>query len=166
MDNTARNSYVKRRLTSALLDMLREGDWRGITVSALCERAEVSRNSFYRNYSGKEDILRGCIKGLFDGWAGELAQDSPLDRLIFILFSHFAAHRDFYTLLSKQGLVHLLKDVILSNCGFHLELEAKAAYASAFAAYSLYGWVEVWFLRGMRESPAEMAALFVREKRT
>ena len=61
MDNTARNSYVKRRLTSALLDMLREGDWRGITVSALCERAEVSRNSFYRNYSGKEDILRGYI---------------------------------------------------------------------------------------------------------
>ena len=64
MDNTARNSYVKRRLTSALLDMLREGDWRGITVSALCERAEVSRNSFYRNYSGKEDIRGDLLRVL------------------------------------------------------------------------------------------------------
>ena len=78
----------------------------------------------------------------------------------FALFSHLDAHRDFYALLSRRGLVPLLKDVILSVCGFHPELEAKAAHASAFAAYSLYGWVEVWFLRGMEESPAEMAALF------
>ena len=41
-----------------------------------------------------------------------------------------------------------MKDVILELCGFRPDQEAKAAYASAFAAYSLYGWVEVWFRRG------------------
>ena len=53
-----------------------------------------------------------------------------------------------------------MKDVILSACGFRPEQEAVNAYASAFAAYSLYGWVEVWFLRGMKESAKEMAELF------
>ena len=160
MSNEGRNACVVERLTGAMLDLLRERPLAEISVSQLCEKAEVGRTSFYRNFQEKEDILRGCIKGLFVGWAGELAQDSPLDRLIFILFSHFEAHRDFYALLNERGLIGLLKDVILELCGFHPELEAKAAYASAFAAYSLYGWVEVWFLRGMKESAAEMAALF------
>ena len=155
-----------RMIVDAFLALRAEKPLRKITVRELCERAGVGRTSFYRNFQEREDILRAHIRGLFDGWVGELEKDPPLDRLIFALFSHLDAHRDFYALLSRRGLVPLLKDVILSVCGFHPELEAKAAYASAFAAYSLYGWVEVWFLRGMRESPAEMAALFVREKRT
>ena len=166
MSNEGRNAYVVERLTAALLELLREKPLADISVSELCGRAGVGRTSFYRNFQERADILRAYIRGLFDGWAGELEKDPPLDRLIFALFSHLDAHRDFYALLSRRGLVPLLKDVILSVCGFHPELEAKAAYASAFAAYSLYGWVEVWFLRGMRESPAELAALFVREKRT
>ncbi len=160
MSNEGRNAYVVEQLTGALLALLEEKPLAEISISQLCEKAGVGRTSFYRNFQEKEDILRSYIKKLFDDWAQGAEQNPPLDRLIFILFSHFEAHRDFYTLLSKQGLVPLLKDVILSNCGFQPELEAKAAYASAFAAYSLYGWVEVWFLRGMKESAAEMAALF------
>ena len=76
------------------------------------------------------------------------------------MFTHFEGHRDFYALLNERGLIGLLKDVILELCGFRPDQEAKAAYASAFAAYSLYGWVEVWFRRGMRESAREMAELF------
>ena len=160
MSNEGRNAYVVGQLTGALLELLREKPLADISISGLCERAGVGRTSFYRNFQEKEDILRSYIKKLFDDWAQGAEQNPPLDRLIFILFSHFEAHRDFYILLNQRGLVPLLKDVILSACGFRPELEAKAAYASAFAAYSLYGWVEVWFLRGMRESPAEMAALF------
>ena len=73
---------------------------------------------------------------------------------------YFEEHRDFYALLNERGLIGLLKDVILELCGFRPDQEARAAYASAFAAYSLYGWVEVWFLRGMKESAQEMAELF------
>ena len=160
MSNEGRNAYVTEHITAAMLSLLKEKPLSEISISELCDRAGVGRASFYRNFQEKEDVLCAHIKRLFDEWTGELTKDPPLDRLIFALFSHFEAHRDFYALLSKQGLVPLLKDVILSSCGFHPELEAKAAYASAFAAYSLYGWVEVWFLRGMKESAAEMAALF------
>ena len=110
--------------------------------------------------SEKEDILRARVYHLFKDWTGQLGDGTPLDRLILAMFSHFEEHRDLYALLNERGLIGLLKDVILELCGFRPDQEAKAAYASAFAAYSLYGWVEVWFRRGMRESAAEMAALF------
>lgn len=74
------------------------------------------------------------------------------------MFSHFEANRDFYALLNERGLVYLLKDVILNLCGFDPELEMPAAYASAYAAFFLYGWIEVWFRRGMRDSAEELIA--------
>ena len=87
--------------------------------------------------------------------------DRPIDRLKeAVSLTHRNYHRDFYALLNERGLTGLMRDVILELCGFHPDQEAKAAYASAFAAYSLYGWVEVWFRRGMRESAREMAELF------
>lgn len=160
MSNEGRNAYVTEHITAAILSLLEEKPLSEISISELCDQAGVGRASFYRNFQEKEDVLRAYIKGLFDEWTGELEKDLPLDRLIFALFSHFEAHRDFYALLSERGLVLLMKDVILSACGFRPEQETVNAYASAFAAYSLYGWVEVWFLRGMKESAKEMAELF------
>lgn len=161
MDNTARNSYVKRRLTSALLDMLREGDWRGITVRALCERAEVSRNSFYRNYSGKEDILRGYILELNAEWeraAGDTSQLSDEEKLAG-LFGYFNYYRDFYSLLYSRGLLGVVKGILYEVMGPKPEHDNKLAYTLAFLSSGIYGWIEEWFARGMTESAEEMAAL-------
>ena len=104
--------------------------------------------------------MKEYIRPMFQAWMDALAEDPPLDEVIRVMFSHFEAHQAFYALLHERGLIWLLKDVILSVCGFHPEQEAVNAYASAFVAYSLYGWVEVWFLRGMKESAKEMAELF------
>lgn len=160
MSNDGRNAYVTEHITAAMLSLLQEKMLNEISISELCERAGVGRTSFYRNFQDKEDILKKYIRILFQEWSGKLIENPPLDELIKDIFSHFEAYRDFYLLLHKRGLVWLLKDIILAMCGFHAEGEAINAYASAFAAYSLYGWVEVWFLRGMKESAEEMAALF------
>ena len=76
--------------------------------------------------------------------------------MVRIVFSHFEANRDFYTLLNERGLVYLLKDIILDLCGFDPEQEMPAAYSSAYVAFFLYGWIEVWFRRGMRDKAEEL----------
>lgn len=164
MSNEGRNTYVIEHITAAMLSLLQEKPLGEISISELCDRAGVGRTSFYRNFQEKEDILKEYIGKLFQEWSGALGENIPLDELIRAIFSHFEAHRELYALLHERGLVWLLKDVILAACGFRPEQEAISAYASAFAAYSLYGWVEVWFLRGMRESAEEMAALFPKQK--
>lgn len=160
--NQNRNRYVLRQLTAALLALLEEQELGDIPVSALCQRAGVGRASFYRNFEEKEDILRRYIGEIFRDWTEgyEKLANPPVSALIEGLFGHFEAHRDFYGLLHRRGLVYLLKDVILGLCGPKAEHTAIEAYASAFAAYSIYGWVEVWFQRGMTETAEELAALF------
>ena len=62
--------------------------------------------------------------------------------------------------MHERGLTYLLKDVILDMMEFKPDLPGSEVYAKAFAAYSLYGWIEVWFQRGMQESAEEMKQLF------
>ncbi len=165
MSNAARNTYVREHITAALLQLLREKPLRAVSVSELCERAGVGRASFYRNFSDKEDILRVRIHRLFHAWMQEagLGTDRPLSELLRSLFTHFEQHRDFYELLNRQGLIYLLKDVVFELCGARPDCSKEEAYARAYFTYALYGWIEVWFQRGMRESAEEIAEMFQRQ---
>lgn len=165
MSNEGRNTYVMEHLTDALLTLLRDKSMSDISVRKLCDTAGVGRASFYRNFETKEDILRLHINRLFSEWTdirnGEATTKSlPLSGLIQSLFAHFERHRDFYLLLNERALIYLLKDVIIEICGPKPEDSNSEAYAKAFVAYTLYGWIEVWFQRGMKESSEEMAELF------
>lgn len=162
MSNEGRNAYVTEHLKNALLKLLSEKPISDISVSELVETAEVGRASFYRNYEQKEDILRAYIDELFHEWINEWheKEGEPLSEQIRIMIAHFEKYRDFYKLLNSRGLTYLLKDAVIGLCGPKPEYEKVQAYASAFFAYTLYGWIDVWFQRGMQESADEIAEMF------
>lgn len=146
---------------AALLELLEEKELRDISVSALADAAGVHRVSFYRSYAGKEDVLREYLLGLFEDWIAKYDRQEHHsdDDLCVHLFAHLYEYRDFYRLLSRRGLLYLLKDVLVQICGPRPEYPNLGAYTAAFISYGLYGWIEEWAARGMRESPEEMAEL-------
>jgi len=162
MSNERRNAYVIEHLRNALLELLSEKPMDDISISELVETAQVGRASFYRNYEQKEDILKAHIDDLFHEWMNEWQKDeaAPLSERLRILIAHFEKHRDFYKLLNDRGLIYLLKDVIIGLYGPKPGYEKVQAYTTAFFSYALYGWIEVWFQRGMRESAGEIAEMF------
>ncbi len=160
--NEARNTYVIEHITDALLKLLQDKSIGDISISELCDLAGIGRASFYRNFESKEDILRRYINEIFKEWTDEAdkKQNRPLNELLSLLFAHFEKHREFYSLLNEKNLVYLLKDVIIGLCGPKLEHSKIEAYARAYISYTLYGWIEVWFQRGMQESADEIAGMF------
>ncbi len=144
------------------LKLLRDKPIGNISISELCDFAGIGRASFYRNFESKEDILRGYINKIFKEWTDEAdkKENRSLHELLGFMFAHFEKHRDFYILLNKRNLIYLLKDVIIGICGPKPEHSRQEAYARAYVAYALYGWVEVWFQRGMRETAEEIREMF------
>ena len=136
MSNAGRNAYVIEHITAALLQLLAGKPLENISVSELCGLAGIGRASFYRNFARKEDILRGYIKEIFAEWTG-------------------TGNRN-----ENKALHELLKDVIIELCGPKPEHLKAEAYARAYVAYTLYGWIEVWFQRGMQETAEEITELF------
>lgn len=159
MSNEGRNTYVIEHITEALIKLLQDKPIRDITISQLCDLAGIGRASFYRNFESKEDILRDYINRIFQDWTNEI-WNKQLNESLRILFSHFEKYRDFYELLNKRNLVCLLKDVIIGYCGPKPEDPKIEAYSKAYVAYTLYGWIETWFQRGMQESADEISDMF------
>ena len=162
MSNEGRNAYVIENITKALLKLLQEKPIEEISISELCKQAGIGRASFYRNFDSKEDILRTYIRGLFQEWTAEGSQEEnkPLSGFLRTRFAHFEKYQDFYALLNRRNLTCLLKDVIIGLCGPQPEHSKEEAYTRAYIAYTLYGWIEVWFQRGMRETADEIAGMF------
>ena len=68
MNNEQKNTYVKKQITAALLDLLKEKPLSDISISELTNKAEIGRVSFYRNYQNKEDILKEESDRLIKEW--------------------------------------------------------------------------------------------------
>ena len=162
MSNEGRNAYVIEHIIDALLKLLREKPIKEISISELCKQAGIGRASFYRNFNSKEDILRTYIRSLFQESAmkGSRVGNKTLSEFLRSLFAHFEKHRGFYELLNQRNLIYLLKDVIIGLCGPQPENSKEDAYARAYIAYTMYGWIEVWFQRGMQETADEIAEMF------
>lgn len=76
------------------------------------------------------------------------------------MFAHCEKHKNFYSLLNERDLIYLLKEVIIGLYGAKPEHCKEEAYARAYFAYALYGWIEVWLQRGMQESTEEIVEMF------
>ena len=154
MNNEQKNTYVKKQITAALLDLLKEKPLSDISVSELTSRAEIGRVSFYRNYQSKEDILKEESDRLIKEW-GRLYESNPEsapETLFPSLFDFYRDHRDFYTTLYDAGMSSIMQNL--------------EAYMKSFWAYGIYGWMLEWIKRGMQESGKELTALFSLARKT
>lgn len=158
----ASNLFVRECITDALFRLMRTTDIKEITVSALVRTAGVSRNSFYRNYQSLEDILRQYLAEQTSRWWEEFIAH-PHPNIIEEIFRHFSDMREVIGLLYKSGLSYLLMEHIIL-CGKQgLTGELSNAYQTAYMSGGLWGLTNEWVLRGMKESPEEMQALFFRQ---
>lgn len=55
--NEIANNIVRESLTDALFSLMSKKEFNDITITELSKKAGVSRLSFYRNYTSKEEIL-------------------------------------------------------------------------------------------------------------
>ncbi|MDD7413318.1 MAG: TetR/AcrR family transcriptional regulator [bacterium] len=162
MNNEQKNTWVKRQITAALLNLLKEKKLADISVSELTEMAGVGRVSFYRNYQTKEDILREESDRLIQEW-GKLYEANPEsapETLFPSLFDFYREHRDFYTTLYEAGMSTIMMDTIISTIQITPEMPNLEAYMKSFWAYGIYGWMLEWIKRGMQESGSELIGLF------
>jgi AcrR family transcriptional regulator len=51
-------------LREALLDLMAERGYDGVTVQDVIDRADIGRSTFYNHYTDKEDLLRDCFADL------------------------------------------------------------------------------------------------------
>ena len=162
MNNEQKNTYVKEQITSALLKLLQEKNLEEISISELTEAACVGRVSFYRNFSGKEDVLKQESDRLMKEWgnAFEEMSDDEYKSFFLSLFDFYKANQSFYTTVCKSGLSNIVLQTILDTAQITPEMNNLEAYLKSFWAYGIFGWTIEWINRGMKESGSDLFNMF------
>ena len=166
MNNEQKNTYVKRQITTALLELLKEKSISNISITELTQKAQIGRVSFYRNFQTKEDILREESDRLINEW-GRLYETNPEsapETLFPSLFDFYREHKEFYTILYHAGMTSVMQETILNAIKITPEMANIEAYMKSFWAYGIFGWMIEWIKRGMPESGRELLKIFTNGK--
>lgn len=100
----------KRRITDALLELMRVTPYSKITIKDIVAGANLTRQTFYHNFETKEDVLLGSLDDHFQGYLQYLSKKKVNDweDIICCYFRYWQEHADFMYLLMKNDLIYLL----------------------------------------------------------
>lgn len=158
--NEENHQLTKEAIETALLLLLEQKPLKKIAITELVERAGVARNSFYRNYSSKEDILRVMLKERFVQLASTNVarfQESRQAGLLG-LFQFIAADFRFYRLLLAEGLRELLEEEAYRYQPMAFEEpDRQTYYRNRFVAAGITRVICDWLGEKNPQSPEEMA---------
>lgn len=170
---------TRRALRDALLTLVLENGYDGVTVEQITMRADLGRTTFYLHYRDKEDLLLESIRELIDDLVAciRVSEASP----ILLAFQHAADNADLYRIILRgEGAyraVERLRKTIIGTIEVLFEEYIHALPAAEqnriksalplevftnYFAGSLLGMLTWWLEEARPYSPDEMTDMFRR----
>lgn len=159
------NFLAKDLIIQALLALMGQKPYSEITISEITKKAGVSRISYYRNYSSKEDIIRSYIDFAFENFMKSSLElpDKNLYSFVLRIFQYSADFHKFVLHLDQAGLTNILLERIdhfTKLCLNVNEDNMTQLYTAHMVAGALFHILVEWMKRGRKESEAQMAEIF------
>lgn len=149
-------------ICKAMCSLMAELPFDEITVTRICQEAQVGRKTFYRHFQEKEDVVTLMIDYLREEYEKELAQ-VPLEEAAGYHFRFLSQRMEFMLLLYSSGCVPLLTErfsVLLPRVMPRWsEDERENAYRTAAVVAGTEAVVRLWAERGFRETTEELVQL-------
>lgn len=100
----------KEKLAQALLAVMKQYDFREITVTQIAQEARLSRKTFYRLFSGKEEVLSFYFESLYEECLAliKLRKIKKYWEIVQCFFDFCEERRDTLMLLKEHNLLPLL----------------------------------------------------------
>lgn len=150
---------VRDYIMEAMLQLLEKRSFESITITELVQRAGVSRNSFYRNFRDKENVITQYLVEQKAIWWEKFCQD-PNRQIILEIFYFLDSLRPLILLLQKNDLLCLLEDSLRIDPEERQKECRGEQYRQAAAIGMVWGLAKEWICFGMEETPAELIAMF------
>lgn len=150
---------MKSYIVDALLILMSEKDFHSITIDELVKKAGVNRSTYYRHFTGKEDVIFYFLDSVMNEYLEQI-QFQKLDLKTYLqkLFSHFMNYRKQMLVIYHSGLSMVLLNVLKKY--FYSQIDTSKPlveqYEVSFYIGGIFNHLLMWFSRGMKESPEEM----------
>lgn len=167
----------KKALKDALIILMKEKDFKKISITDLVNLADLNRGTFYKHYDSTEELLNDLI----DTVIGDLVKsyrEPYLQTEKFIIgelttsnikiFEHVRSYSDFYTNIVNSnvlpGFQNRICDVLKQLALQDLEVvvlnkneRINTDFFSSYNAYAIFGLIVEWIKGEFKYSPTYMA---------
>ncbi len=158
MNNEEQKQFFQRCLYDALMQLMQEKKFDKISIGELCDRAGVSRMTYYRSYNNKEDILLQHLDECFAEYMKDLqVQDFYGVALSFFQFWQ-GKERAFLIAVVRSDLSAQLMDKFYGYLDRIIPQTDVPPFVKSFLAGGLYKMLMDWMKKGADTPPEEMAA--------
>lgn len=155
---------VRGRIVEALLDLIAEKPYSEITVTEIVHRAGVARQSYYRNFSGKEEVIEEFFEELRREGVELLRKEQPVDaqQWVTLILGLQKSRGKGILCLHRAGLSNLCIGII-NRFAEEIIGDMPASSVEKYKIYCYSGMVFnvslTWLLAGAKESPEELARI-------
>lgn len=162
---------MKMKILASVLDLFNECKFEDLTVKAVCDRAGITRPTFYRYFSDKYEVLQWhfdltASKGIFEigrslNWQQGYLHTMQEQYNLKDLYHHAAYSKGYHSVpryverMRIENLKETLTDYV--EC----ELEQELLFQIAAIALLESTLITRWMRDEMKEEPLEMAELMI-----
>lgn len=150
----------------ALFGLTKERAYADISITEICERADVVRKTFYRNFESKDDVISYAL----DTFIMEFIRGSEETNVFAFLIDFYEMlleQREYLSVVLKQDLLYFVRRKIIAllesvdiKINTRVEIDAaKYRYVYDYIASTIISIVQTWYETGFVETPAELASL-------
>lgn len=158
----------KRKMVDALLTVMKQYDYKEITVTQITQEARLSRKTFYRLFSDKDAILVLCFEELFQQ-CFETMKEEKVERYWDVVQVYFDFWEERKTLLLLMQKSNLLPRIFEYSYLYSMEVfefvrskEVAASftlplpYMLAYSVGGMHSMLLKWVERGMDIPSSEL----------
>jgi AcrR family transcriptional regulator len=170
-----RSKRTRAWLLDTLLELIGENDYADISVTELTERADIARQTFYRNYSSMDDILLSRMDEIRDEYMVKVRRhldtkkDPYWDFEVRQMLELWQKNEALFRALQKAGLAfQALERFTEIFTMLHMkiqgleELDEKHRYLVYYLSGGVYMVLNKWLEGGMTFPLESMTDLFKR----
>jgi len=157
----------RERIRDALLVLLRKNPYKDISITQICQEAQIVRQTYYRNFEQKDDILRFHLDRMVGLYFSEYFKENDVKAQLKTFFEYMLQNSGFLILVSENDLFFMIEAVITQNIESFLDFRqitntddpGLEKYATRFIAATICSLLSLWVTSGFDESPDIMSAL-------
>ena len=140
--NNQRHQDTIAAIEAAFVSLLNKKELKDISISELCEEAEISRSTFYENYADIFALANGYSKRI----ENQVAYQPHTDGEFAWIFDYIKSNADVFEIYFKLGIS-----------------KKSADYKTLFFRNGVYAVAKMWFEGGCVEPTEDMEAIVCRE---
>lgn len=168
--NDRRSQRTRHLLSAALVELIREKDYKTITVNDIIERANVGRSTFYAHYKDKDDLFLGELDRVIEVLSHRIPSQDEMPFFPSLgLFQHVSEEYELYkALVWTPGIDLLIKHMQksltqrveqgLQNSG--QEYGVPTPILANFITGSFLNLLKWWLENKKRQTPEQMNEMF------